>query len=58
MAKTSIHSTNGKITGKTVRDGNRTTHYKNTGSDWLGPNYKATSTTVKDRNGNTRTKKY
>ena len=60
--KTSYSSTNGKITGKTTTErsdsGTRTTHYTRTGT-WLGsPSYKASLTTVTDRNGNSRTKKY
>lgn len=64
--KTSYHSTNGRLTGKTVtsRSGGSTTstHYKATGSGLsrtiMGPGWNATSTTRTDRNGNSRTKKY
>ncbi|MCE8519352.1 hypothetical protein KBY31_21765 [Ruegeria pomeroyi] len=64
--KTSYHSTNGRLTGKTVTErgssSTKTTHYKATGSGLsrtiMGPSWKATSTTRTDRNGNTRTKKY
>lgn len=64
--KTSYSSTNGRFTGKTVTtrsgDTTRSTHYKATGSGLtraiVGPSWKATSTTVTDRNGNSRTTKY
>ena len=59
--KTSYHSKNGRITGKTVRDGNKTTHYKAVDRPFrvlFGPGYKATSTTTRDSKGNTRTKTY
>ena len=60
--KTSTSSVNGHLTGKTVteRSGSytRSTNYKNTGSSTWGPNWKATSTTVTDGSGNSRTKKY
>lgn len=63
---TSYHSTNGNLTGKTVTErsggSTRTTNYKATGSGLsrtiFGPGWKATSTTTRDSNGNTRTKKY
>lgn len=61
---TSVHSRNGKITGKTVTTrydggGSKSTSYKNTspGSFW-GPHYKVTSSTLTDSKGNTRTKTY
>lgn len=63
--KTSYHSTNGRLTGKTVTErgsnSTRTTEYTATGSglsrNITGPGWKRTSTTTTDRNGNTRTKK-
>lgn len=62
--RTSVHSRDGKIAGKTVTTshdggGSKSTSYKNTspGSFW-GPSYKATSTTRTDSKGNTRTKTY
>jgi len=48
---TSVHSRDGKITGKTVTTkysggGSRSTSYKNTSpGSWWAPNYRATSTT-------------
>lgn len=61
--QTKVHSTDGKITGKTVveksGDYTRITHSRNDtpGSIW-GPSYSPTSTTVTDPKGNTSTKKY
>lgn len=62
--RTTTHSRDGKITGKTVNTsygsgGSKSTSYKNTtpGSFW-GPSYKATSTTRTDSKGNTQTKTY
>lgn len=64
--KTSYHSTNGRLTGKTVTErgssSTKTTAYKVTGGGLsrtiFGPGYKASSTTTTDSKGNTRTKKY
>lgn len=64
--KTAYHTKNGSFTGKTVteRSGGSTksTHYKATGEGLsrtiFGPGWKATSQTVTDSNGNTRTKTY
>ena len=65
--KTSYHSTNGRLTGKTETSrgsrSTKTTHYKATGSGLsraiTGPTWKAGSTTRTDhRTGSTRTKKY
>ena len=64
--KTSYHSTNGRLIGKTVTErgtsSTRSTHYRATGGGLLrslfGPGWKATSSTTSDRHGNTRTKKY
>ncbi len=60
--KTSFSSVNGKITGKTHTErsasGTKVTNYTRTGNSLGSPSYKATSTTVTDRNGNSQTKKY
>jgi hypothetical protein len=60
--KTSYSSVDGKITGKTHTarsgSGTRTTTYTRSGNSLGSPSYRATSTTVTDRNGNSRTKKY
>ena len=65
--KTTYSSTDGRITGKqvsqTYSDGSsETTNYKATGGEIrrtiLGPDYTATSTTYRDKDGNTRTKTY
>lgn len=67
MSKSTVyHTKNGSITGKTVtqRSGGYTTtnDYKASGSGLsrtiFGPAYSASSTTVRDPKGNTRTKTY
>ncbi len=60
---TTTHSKDGHITGKTVTerfsDGSKNqVNYSNTGSNILGPNYKAETKTHTDSKGNTRTKSY
>lgn len=55
--KTTISSVNGKITGKTVTEGSRTSTYTRTGSSLGSPMFTRTSTTVTDSKGNTRTTK-
>jgi len=67
--KTTYSSRDGWITGKQVTTSNsngssKTTNYKATGKKGslsrtlFGPSYKATSTTYRDKKGNTRTKTY
>lgn len=61
--KTQVHTTDGKITGKTVSESsggwNKTTEYKNTSTNnYLGPHYTPVSTTVSDPKGNTNKKNY
>lgn len=67
--KTTYSSKDGWITGKQVSrrnsDGSsESTNYKATGARGslsrtiFGPSYKATSTTYRDKHGNTRTKTY
>ena len=64
--KTSYHSTNGRLTGKTVTErgssSTKTMHYKATGDGWsraiFGPSWKLGSKTTTDAKGNTRTTKY